>query len=239
MCVPARLPACAVCAPQTPPAPPPPPPPVTLQGDVRRYEDCERMVGAALSRFGGRLDILVNCAAGNFLSPAEQLSSNGFRTVMEIDALGTFNTSRAAFEALKASGDALIINISMTLHYGATWWQAHASAAKVGWAWVGLEWVGGWAAKGWAAQGGMWLAARAVGGWSQRPVCRPLLLPLVLSTSQDCCCALPHCLQAAVDALTRSLGLEWGHYGIRTAGVAPGPIEGTAGGCRLQPPASF
>lgn len=36
-------------------------------------------------------------------------------------------------------------------------------------------------------------------------------------------------LQAAVDSLTRSLGLEWGHYGIRTAGVAPGPIEGTAG----------
>ena len=69
--------------------------------------------------------------AGNFLSPAEQLSSNGFRTVLEIDALGTFNASRAAFEALRASGDACIINISMTLHYGATWWQAHASAAKV------------------------------------------------------------------------------------------------------------
>lgn len=51
---------------------------------------------------------------------------------MEIDALGTFNMSRAAFAALKSSGDAIIINISMTLHYGATWWQAHASAAKVG-----------------------------------------------------------------------------------------------------------
>ncbi|KAL4853799.1 Peroxisomal 2 [Chlorella vulgaris] len=98
-------------------------------GDVRRYEDCERMASEAVARFG-RLDILVNCAAGNFLSPAEQLSSNGFRTVMEIDALGTFNMSRAAFAALKSSGDAIIINISMTLHYGATWWQAHASAAK-------------------------------------------------------------------------------------------------------------
>ena len=110
-----------------------------LQGDVRRYEDCERMAGEAVTRFG-RLDILVNCAAGNFLSPAEQLSSNGFRTVMEIDSLGTFNTSRAAFEALKASGDAVIINISMTLHYGATWWQAHASAAKVGRLGVGRAW---------------------------------------------------------------------------------------------------
>lgn len=83
-------------------------------------------------------------AAGNFLSPAEQLSSNGFRTVMEIDALGTFNMSRAAFEALAAARSSLIINISMTLHYAATWWQAHASAAKVGgWCHVGGLIAGG------------------------------------------------------------------------------------------------
>lgn len=42
-------------------------------------------------------------------------------------------------------------------------------------------------------------------------------------------------MQAAVDALTRNLGLEWGHFGIRTAGVAPGPIEGTAGMTKLAP----
>lgn len=52
--------------------------PAALQGDVRKFEDCERMVAAAVQRCG-RLDILVNCAAGNFLSPAEQLSSNGFK----------------------------------------------------------------------------------------------------------------------------------------------------------------
>ena len=45
---------------------------------MRKFEDCERMVAAAVQRCG-RLDILVNCAAGNFLSPAEQLSSNGFK----------------------------------------------------------------------------------------------------------------------------------------------------------------
>ena len=116
-------------------SPPPTPPVITslspyMQGDVRTYEHCERMVSSAVSRFG-RVDILVNCAAGNFLSPAEQLSSNGFKTVMEIDALGTFNTSRAAFEALKASQQGVIINISATLQYGATWYQTHASAAKV------------------------------------------------------------------------------------------------------------
>ena len=51
----------------------------------------------------GRLDILVNCAAGNFLSPAEALSTKGFKTVMEIDTIGSFNMALAAFPALKVS----------------------------------------------------------------------------------------------------------------------------------------
>jgi peroxisomal 2,4-dienoyl-CoA reductase len=57
---------------------------------------------------------------------AEELSVNGFRTVMEIDAIGTFAASRAAFPALRARGGS-IINISATLHYGATWWQVPTS----------------------------------------------------------------------------------------------------------------
>lgn len=51
--------------------------------------------------------------------------------VMDIDTLGTFTMSKAAFPALKAAKSSCIINISMTLHYGATWYQTHASAAKV------------------------------------------------------------------------------------------------------------
>ncbi len=51
----------------------------SAQGDVRKYEDCERAVRETVARFG-RLDVLVNCAAGNFLATAEELSSNGFRT---------------------------------------------------------------------------------------------------------------------------------------------------------------
>ncbi|GFH33288.1 peroxisomal 2,4-dienoyl-CoA reductase, partial [Haematococcus lacustris] len=71
----------------------------------------------------GGLDVLVNCAAGNFLATAEELTPNGFRTVMEIDTVGTFTMSRAAFKALKAAPAPCVINISATLHYGATWWQ--------------------------------------------------------------------------------------------------------------------
>ena len=49
------------------------------QGDVRQYADCERAVQETVARYG-RLDIVVNCAAGNFLATAEELTSNGFRT---------------------------------------------------------------------------------------------------------------------------------------------------------------
>eukprot|EP00878_Enallax_costatus_P020564 GHUV01021744.1.p1 GENE.GHUV01021744.1~~GHUV01021744.1.p1 ORF type:complete len:177 (+),score=67.69 GHUV01021744.1:423-953(+) len=89
---------------------------------------------------------------------------------MEIDAVGTFTMSKAAFQALSQNSESVIINISATLHYGATWYQVHASAAK-----------------------------------------------------------------AAVDSITRSLALEWGEYGVRVNGVAPGPIRGTAGMSKLAP----
>ncbi|GBF92035.1 hypothetical protein Rsub_04382 [Raphidocelis subcapitata] len=100
-----------------------------LQGDVRSAEACAEWVANTVRMFGG-LHILVNCAAGNFLANAAELSQGGFRTVMEIDAVGTFTMSKAAFGALSEARGAVIINISATLHYGATWYQVHASAAK-------------------------------------------------------------------------------------------------------------
>lgn len=50
-----------------------------LQGDVRKPESCRDWVNTALQTFGG-LDILVNCAAGNFLANAAELSQGGFKT---------------------------------------------------------------------------------------------------------------------------------------------------------------
>lgn len=102
---------------------------VAVAGDVRKEEDARRAVAVAVERFG-KLDTLVNCAAGNFLALAEEMSLNAFRTVLEIDTMGVFNMCTAAFQALKAAGNGSIINISATLHYGATWYQTHATAAK-------------------------------------------------------------------------------------------------------------
>ncbi|MEM1417920.1 MAG: SDR family oxidoreductase [Myxococcota bacterium] len=97
--------------------------------DVREPETVEAAFDAALARFG-RVDIVVNGAAGNFLAPAAQLSYNAFKTVVSIDTLGTYNVCKAAFDrALRKSGG-VIVNVSATLHYGATPLQAHAAAAK-------------------------------------------------------------------------------------------------------------
>jgi peroxisomal 2,4-dienoyl-CoA reductase len=142
---------------------------LAVVADVRDPEAVQRAVQGVTERFG-KLDTLVNGAAGNFLAPAAALSPNGFRTVVDIDLNGTFFASRAAFEALQQSGDGLILNITATLHHHGTPLQIHASAAKAG-----------------------------------------------------------------VDAITRNLAVEWGRFGIRVCGIAPGPIAETEGVRRLAP----
>ena len=72
-----------------------------LAGDVRDPAAVESVVAKTVETLGG-IDILVNGAAGNFVCLAENLSPNGFGTVVDIDLKGTFNVSRAAFPHLKA-----------------------------------------------------------------------------------------------------------------------------------------
>src|SRR4029079_6155312 len=139
-----------------------------VAGDVRKPDQVEKAIAATVERFG-KIDVVVNGAAGNFLCKAEELAPNGFSSVVDIDLKGTFNVCRAAFEELKKNRGQ-ILNISATLHYLGTPMQLHVSAAKAG-----------------------------------------------------------------VDAVTRNLAVEWGRYGIRVNGIAPGPIEDTEGMKRLVP----
>ena len=79
----------------------------------------------------GTIDVLVCGAAGNFLVPAEQLSANGFKTVIDIDLIGSFNASRAAFSQLKESRGTIIF-ISAGQAYMPYAYQVHVAAAKAG-----------------------------------------------------------------------------------------------------------
>jgi len=98
--------------------------------DVRDPVAISRVLDQTVDAFG-RLDIVVNGAAGNFVCLAENLSPNGFGAVVDIDLKGTFHVSRAAFPHLRSRGGS-IINISATLPYLGTVGQVHAAAAKAG-----------------------------------------------------------------------------------------------------------
>jgi peroxisomal 2,4-dienoyl-CoA reductase len=103
---------------------------IAVVADVRQPAEVENAVAKTVEEFG-KIDIVVNGAAGNFLCAAEELSPNGFGTVVDIDLKGTFNVCRAAFAQLKEHRGQ-ILNISATLHYLGTPMQLHVSAAKAG-----------------------------------------------------------------------------------------------------------
>jgi peroxisomal 2,4-dienoyl-CoA reductase len=126
--------------------------------NVREPEAVSRTV-EQVTREYGRLDVLVNNAAGNFYAPSATLSPNAWRAVVETDLYGSFYCAQAAYPVMKAQGGGRIVSISMTLHYRGWPQMAHATAAKAG-----------------------------------------------------------------VDALTRTLALEWASDRITVNAVAPGPV---------------
>ena len=120
----------------------------------------------------GRIDLLVNNAAGNFFAPSETMSPNAWRSVVEIDLYGTFFCTQAVMPVMKAQGGGRVVNVSMTLHYRGWPQMAHATAAKAG-----------------------------------------------------------------IDALTRTLAVEWAPHRIRVNAVAPGPIPTEGVRRAFMPPA--
>jgi peroxisomal 2,4-dienoyl-CoA reductase len=103
---------------------------VAVAADVRDPAAVEAAVARTVAELGG-LDILVNGAAGNFLCMAENLSPNGFGTVVDIDLKGTFHCAKAALPHLRRRGG-VMLNISATLHYLGTPAQLHVASAKAG-----------------------------------------------------------------------------------------------------------
>ncbi|CAM3965787.1 SDR family oxidoreductase [Shewanella aquimarina] len=79
----------------------------------------------------GQLDVLVSGAAGNFPATAAELSENGFKSVMDIDLLGSFQVLKQAYPLMRRPGGA-IVQISAPQAYIAMPMQSHVSAAKAG-----------------------------------------------------------------------------------------------------------
>jgi citronellol/citronellal dehydrogenase len=100
--------------------------------DIREEDQVDALVDGALQRHG-HVDILVNNAGGQFLSPAEDISPKGFRTVVRLNLEGTWLMTHAvATKAFIPSGrGGKVVSITLTPHTGLTG-MAHSSAARAG-----------------------------------------------------------------------------------------------------------
>jgi len=98
--------------------------------DVREPEQLQSAMDATRDTLGD-IDILICGAAGNFLARGENLSPNGFKTIIDIDLVGSFNASRLAFDQLKRTRGSIIF-ISAPMAHMAHAYQAHVGPAKAG-----------------------------------------------------------------------------------------------------------
>lgn len=100
-----------------------------LPCDIREEDQVEALVTAVLARHG-RIDLLVNNAGGQYLTPAEDITPKGFRTVMRLNVEGTWLMSHAvATRAMIPAGGGKIVNVTLSPHHGLPG-MAHSSAAR-------------------------------------------------------------------------------------------------------------
>ncbi len=138
--------------------------------DVRDTEQIELVLQKTIEKFG-RVDVLLNNAAGNFISPTERLSANAFSSIIDIVLKGTVNCTLAFGKHwIKEKQSATVLNIITTYAFTGSAYVVPSACAKGG-----------------------------------------------------------------VLALTRSLAVEWGKYGIRTNAIAPGPFPTKGAWERLLP----
>ncbi|TAL57622.1 MAG: SDR family oxidoreductase [Bacteroidetes bacterium] len=138
--------------------------------DVRNYEEVETMMKIVINKFGS-FNVLLNNAAGNFISPTERLSHRAFDTVVDIVLKGSYNCSIAA--------------------------------------------------------GKYWIKEKIKG------TVLSTLTPYAFTGSAF---VVPSaCGKAGVLALTQSLAVEWGKYGIRLNAISPGPFPSEGAWTRLLP----
>ena len=98
--------------------------------DVRNYDDLQQGLEAAAKQLGG-FDVVISGAAGNFPALANTMSPNAFKSVIDIDVLGTYHVMRAVFPLLNKPG-ASVINISAPQAQIPMIAQVHVCAAKAG-----------------------------------------------------------------------------------------------------------
>lgn len=101
-----------------------------LQCNIRSRESVKQMISDTISHFG-RVDGLVNNGGGQFHSPAENISANGFHAVVETNLYGTYHCMMEAFEQHMKENGGKIVNI-VTINRMGMAGMAHSGAARAG-----------------------------------------------------------------------------------------------------------
>ena len=100
--------------------------------DIRHYEEVENLLSKSIEKYG-KVDALLNNAAGNFISPTERLSSNAFDTIIDIVLKGTKNCTLAfGKQWIKEKQQATILNIITTYAWTGSGYVVPSAAAKGG-----------------------------------------------------------------------------------------------------------
>jgi citronellol/citronellal dehydrogenase len=100
-----------------------------VSADIRDRTGAEAIVAAALERHG-RLDVLVNNAGGQYMVPAEGITTKGWRAVQRLNVDGTLAMCEAAHElAMRPAGAGTIVNVTVSPHHGMPA-MAHTGAAR-------------------------------------------------------------------------------------------------------------
>ena len=99
--------------------------------DVRESDQVESMINQTVSELGS-VDILLNNAAGNFISPTENLSSNAFKTVVDIVLNGTFHCTQAAGKVMRKNKSGVILNIVTSYAWTGSGYVVPSACAKAG-----------------------------------------------------------------------------------------------------------
>ena len=122
---------------------------VAVVGDVRKEEDVQRAVDAAVEHFGG-IDIVINNASAIATDPTEELPAKKFDLMMDINVRGTFLLTKAALPHLRKSANAHVVTLAPPLNMNPHWLGAHPSytLSKYGMTLLSLGWAAEYADAG-------------------------------------------------------------------------------------------
>jgi citronellol/citronellal dehydrogenase len=115
---------------------------VAVVGDVRKEEDVQRAVDAAVEHFGG-VDVVVNNASAIATDPTEKLAAKKFDLMMDINIRGTFLLTKAALPHLRKSANAHVITLAPPLNMNPHWLGVHPeyTLSKYGMTLLSLGWA--------------------------------------------------------------------------------------------------